>query len=381
MKIQTLGLSPPEIRSGALDSFATPGITSANWSILGMGDPTASGENINDVTALQISTVFSCIRVLSESVASLPLRLFNQTERGRIQEQINPLHHLLAVAPNEEMSSFTWVETTMCHLALTGNAYSQIQRAADGSPVALWPLNPRVTNPIRTPDGSLAYRTNDGGTGRILASKDVLHCPLTSFDGLIGMSPVMQARQMLGHDVAAEKFASRLFANYAMPQLALLTKKKVLPEDKSKMRHDWEALQSGSNQHRIAILDSETTLEKLSLTADECQFLQSRQFTRAGIAALFRVPAHMVGELQKLSNSNTENMNLSFVVDTLRPYLSRIEAEISRKLLPRVPGKINTLTVSFDVAERMRGDSAAQAAWANAGRKGGWLTGNDVRRS
>jgi HK97 family phage portal protein len=333
---------------------------------------------------MQITTVFSCIRILAESVASLPVKLFTVTDKGRIQELNNPLHFLLSVSPNEEMSSFTLVETLVCHLALTGNAYMQIQRGSDGAPVALWPLSPRLTMPVRLPNGTLAYRTSDGmggGQTRILAARDVVHLPLTSWDGMVGMSPIMQARQSLGLAVAAEKFGARLFANSAVPQLVLTTTNKVKPEDKVKMRRDWEDLQSGSNQHRVAVLDQDLKVEKLSITPEEAQFLETRRYTRSDIAALFRIPAHMIGELQKLSNSNTENMNLSFVVDTLRPYLSRIEAEITRKLLPRETGKVSSLTVQFDVAERLRGDYASQTAGAAVGRQWGWLSGNDVRRS
>ena len=384
MAIQTLGLSPPERRTSPLDNPANSLSSPAAWGWLSGGRESAAGELINDVTALQITTVFSCIRILAESVASLPVKLFTLTDKGRIQELNNPLHYLLSVSPNEDMSSFTLFETLTCHLALTGNAYLQIQRSPDGSPLALWPLSPRLTVPVRLPNGTLAYKTSDGMTGgqtRILAAKDVIHVPLTSWDGLVGMSPIMQAKQSLGLAAAAEKFGARLFANSAVPQLAITTSHTVKPEDRAKMRKDWEALQVGSNQHRVAILDQDLKIEKLSITPEEGQFLETRHYTRADIAALFRVPAHMVGELQKLSNSNTENMNLSFVVDTLRPYLSRIEAEITRKLLTGDAGRQTNLTVQFDVTERLRGDTAAQTAGAAVGRQWGWLSGNDVRRS
>ena len=384
MPIQTLGLSVPEKRSNPLDNPANRLTDPAVWGWLSGGSVSDAGELINDATAMQITTVFSCIRILAESVASLPVKLFTVTDKGRIQELNNPLHFLLSVSPNEEMSSFTLVETLVCHLALTGNAYVQIQRGSDGAPVALWPLSPRLTMPVRLPNGTLAYRTSDGmggGQTRILAARDVVHVPLTSWDGLVGMSPIMQARQSLGLAVAAEKFGARLFANSAVPQLVLTTANKVKPEDKVKMRQDWEELQSRTNQHRVAVLDQDLKIEKLSITPEEAQFLETRRYTRSDIAALFRIPAHMIGELQKLSNSNTENMNLSFVVDTLRPYLSRIEAEITRKLLPRETGKVSTLTVQFDVTERLRGDYASQTAGAAVGRQWGWLSGNDVRRS
>jgi HK97 family phage portal protein len=191
----------------------------------------------------------------------------------------------------------------------------------------------------------------------------------------------MQAKRTLGLSIAAEKYGSRLFSNSAIPSVVLTTENKVKPEDRMKMRQDWEVLQGGKNQHRLAVLDQGLKVEKLSVTNEEAQFLELRQFTRAEIASLFRIPVHMVGELQKLSNSNTENMNLSFVVDTLRPYISRIEAEVTKKLLPREAGKPSSLQVQFDTSERLRGDTVAQTAGAATGRQWGWLTANDVRRS
>jgi HK97 family phage portal protein len=234
------------------------------------------------------------------------------------------------------------------------------------------------------PNGDLAYRTSDGETGgrtRIIAAKDMLHPRLTSWDGILGMSPVTMARHALGLDQGAEKFGSRLFANSAVPSVVLTSPNKYKPEDKIKMRADFEALQTGHNQHRTAILDDGLSLLKLSLTAEESQFLETRKFSRAQIASIFRIPAHMVGELGKMSNSNTEQMSISFVTDTLQGYMSRLQAEITRKLLPREIGKPSNIEVLFDVTQRLKGDTTAQAAWATAGRNGGWLTANDVRRS
>jgi HK97 family phage portal protein len=296
----------------------------------------------------------------------------------------HPLAHLLSFEPNPDMSSFDWLECVVAHMMIAGNSYSQIERAPDGTPVALWPLNPRKTEPVRLPNGDLAYRTSDGETGgntRILLAKDVLHPKLISWDGILGMSPVTMARRSLGLAVATEKYGSRLFANNATPSLALSTAAEIKPEKKTQMRADWEQLQTGNNQHRVAILDNGLTIAKMSLTADEAQFLETRKYTRSDIAALFKVPPHYVGELSKMTNSNSEQQNLLFVTDTLRPLISRLEAEITRKLLPRVPGKSSNTQILFDVTERLRGDYASQTTGAASGRQWGWLTANDVRRS
>jgi HK97 family phage portal protein len=387
MSLIKLGLTQPTVteqRSNPLESPSVPLSAGWGWGWLEGGRGSDAGELISDATAMQHSTVYSCVRILAESVSSLPLQLFTNTQNGKIQDVNSPLSYLLSVAPNEEMTSISWIETVMTHLSLTGNSYSEIQRSPDdGSPVALWPLNPRLTVPVRLPNGDLAYKTTDGevaGKQRVIQSKDILHPLLNSWDGLVGMSPILQARQAVGLGIAAEKYGARLFANGAIPQLVMSNEAKFKPEDKHRMRADWEALQSAGNQHRIAILDQGTKLDKISMTAEESQFLGTRMYTRSDIAALFRVPSHYVGENQKLSNSNTEQMNSQFVTETLRPYLSKLEAEITRKLL-RPSGKPNTLTVKFNDAERLRGDNASQTVAAATGRQWGWLSANDVRRS
>ena len=126
MSIQTLGLIQPERRTTPLDNPAVNLNDPSVWGVLSGGYTSDAGEVINDTTAMKISTVYTCIRVLAESVASLPLRLLKITPQGRIQELENPLHYLLSVSPNPEMTSFVYFETVTAHLSLTGNSYSEI---------------------------------------------------------------------------------------------------------------------------------------------------------------------------------------------------------------------------------------------------------------
>jgi HK97 family phage portal protein len=383
MELISLGLSVPEKRSNPLDNPSISLNSPGNLAFLTGGYNTDSGEVINDSTAMKISTVYTCIRVLSESVASLPVRLLRVTPQGRVQELENPLHYLLSVAPNPEMTSFVYFETVTAHLSLTGNSYSEIERAADSTPLALWPLNPRLTKPMRMPNGDLAYETTDGETGgkrRILPADRVLHVPLTSFDGIVGLSPIMQAARALGVAVAVEKFGSRFFGNNSTPAGILTTENKIKAEDKSKMRVDWEELHSGQNQRRVGILDQSLKYQQIGISPEESQFIETRVHQRSDICAIFRVPVHMAGSEQKLSNSNVEQMNLAFITDTLRPILSRIEAELVKKLMPRELGKVSELTVQFDLSERQRGDTAAQVSLIAAGRQWGVLSANDGLR-
>jgi HK97 family phage portal protein len=274
---QSRATKQQEKRSNPLDNPSNSLSLTGGWEwLFSGGRETDAGELINDQTALK-STVYACVRVLSESVASLPIRLLRVTPQGRVQEIQDPLYHLLAIAPNSEMTSFLFFETITFHLSLTGNSYSEIERSADGTPLALWPLNPRLTRAIRLPNGDLAYQTQDGevgGSNRVIQAANMLHVPLMSYDGIVGLSPIQQAARALGLAAGAEKYGSRIFANGAVPMVAIKTNAKVKPEDKTKMRADWESLQTGSNQHRVAILDQDTSIEKLGITPEESQFLQ-----------------------------------------------------------------------------------------------------------
>ncbi|WP_433963850.1 phage portal protein [Tunturiibacter gelidiferens] len=344
MKIQTLGLTQPEKRNSVLENPAVPLSSVAQWEFLGAGSDTEAAEIVNTNTALQLSTVFSCVKILAESVSSLPLNLYSKTATGRTLETAHPLSYLLGSEPNPEMDYVSWMEVCMSHLALTGNSYCQIQRDAEQNPIALWPLSPRQTHPYRLKNNQLVYRTEDGGVQRMLAAADVLHVKTISFDGLLGMSPILQCKRLLGGQIAAEKYGSRFFANNATPSgiLTMPATMKVKPEDKPKMRADWESQQAGSNQHRVNILDQGATYQQISISPEEGQFLEVMQFNRAQIGSIYRISSHLLGSETRQTDANVESMNSSFLSQTLNPYLVKFESEISKKLLPRTPGQHST---------------------------------------
>lgn len=355
------------------------------WRWVSGGSVSDSGELVDDATALSIATVFASVRVLSESVASLPLRLYRKTPQGRIEAIDHPLHYLLSVAPNDETTAFTLWEVVVKSLALTGNAYVEIERDGAGNPTGLWPLNPRQTRPIRLSSGRLAYETSDGTPSsdqrRTILSQNLLHVPLfPSFDGITGLSPLDLARQTLGEAISVQKLGARFFRNFSTPSVAIELAEQVDSKTKDLMRDQWEQLQSGSNSHRVAILDQGATVKPISISPEQAQFLETRRFTREQVAALYRVPVHMVGDNQKLSNASAEQLNLSFIVDSLRPYLSRIEAEIVRKLLKPQPGQPAEFMAQFDVSERLRGDTAAATTYYRTAIQFGWMNPNEVRR-
>jgi HK97 family phage portal protein len=354
----------------------------ALFSYLNDSRGTDAGELVSEHNALETVTVLACVRVIAESVSSLPLKLYERSGNGRSEALDNPLYRLLAHEPNAEQSAFTFYETLTGCLALTGNCYAQIQRNIAGQPIALWPLDPRVTTPVRLPSGALAFETRDGETNgkvRIIAAADMLHVPLFSFNGLKGLSPVHLARQSIGAERAAQKFGARFFGNGARPGGILSTKSTSIdPKALVGMRESFESSNGGSNQGRLAVLPGDWTYSAIGVSPEDSQFLETLQYGRSQIAALFRVPPHMVGDTSRLSNANHEQMSLSFVTDTLRPYLTRIESEFSRKLLGAdAPAKLQLV---FDVSERLRTDFETTQKGYQTGVLSGWLSRNDVRR-
>ncbi len=368
-----LGLS---VRSNALEnpsvSLASPGI----WAWLSNSEPTASGELVNEHTALQVVTVFACVKAISESVASLPLKLFAKTPNGKAESVDNPIHSLLSVAPNPEMTAFSFWLAMVGSMALTGNAYAQIQRDDNDEPIALWPLNSRLTAPIRLANGLLAYETGDGmqnGQKRIINASDVLSLPLFSLDGIHGLSPIMQARQTLGLARATEKFGARFFGGGARPGGILSTPAKLDEKGLQSARDTWQSAQGGANQGRTALLTGDWKYSPLGLSPEEGQFLETQNFTRQQIAALFRVPPHLAGNPSRLSDNNQQSSNLSFLQDCLSSYIHCIEAEVQKKLLS------STYFVRFDTGERLRADLTQTMAAIAMGRQWAILTTNEAR--
>ena len=249
-----------EQRSGSFDDPASPLTAIAVWNEMD-GGITASGESISEKTALAISTVYTCVTILSEAIASLPCRLMQTSARGQEEALEHYLYSLLAYSPNDDMTAFTFWSTIVGCSALTGNAYAQITRDLDGTPNGFWPLHPLKTQPVRQPDGALAFRTSDGmkdGTYRVIASKDILHFPLFGLDGIKGISPVRAARESFALVKAAEKYGARWFGNGAAVPSVLINKgAKPDPKVQRELTESWQSKHGGANAHTQAFL-SET---------------------------------------------------------------------------------------------------------------------------
>ena len=322
----------------------------------------SSGKRVNERSAMQMTAVYSCVRILAEAVAGLPLHLYRYKEDGGKEKALDhPLYLLLHDEPNPEMSSFVFRETLMTHLLLWGNAYAQIIRNGRGEVMALYPLMPDRMAVDRDDKGQLYYEyTTSADDAPIskssivrLKPSDVLHIPGLGFDGLVGYSPIAMAKNAIGLAIATEEYGSKFFANGAQPS--------GVPEhpgtikDPQRVRDSWMSQFGGSaNSNKIAVLEEGLKYTPISISPEQAQFLETRKFQINEIARIFRVPPHMVGDLEKSSFSNIEQQSLEFVKYTLEPWLVRWEQSIQRILFSADEKK--RYFVRFNVEGLLRGD-------------------------
>ena len=344
-----------------------------------------SGKRVNERSAMQMTAVYSCVRILSEAVASLPLHFYEYREDGsKVKATDHPLYFLLHDEPNPEMSSYTFREVLMTHLLLWGNAYSQIIRNGKGEVVALYPLMPDRMTVDRDEKGKIYYKyqmTSDDaqtmkGQTVVLKSTDVLHIPGLGFDGLVGYSPIAMAKNAIGMAIACEEFGAKFFANGAAPS-GVLEHPGTL-KDPSRVRESWTQTFGGSsNANKVAVLEEGMKYTPISISPEQAQFLETRKFQINEIARIFRVPPHMVGDLEKSSFSNIEQQSLEFVKYTLDPWVSRWEQAMVRSLLSAEDKK--KYFIKFNVDGLLRGDYQSRMNGYAVGRQNGWLSANDIR--
>jgi len=344
----------------------------------------SSGKRVNERSAMQMTAVYACVRILSEAIASLPLNFYKHNERGGKEKAVShPLYFLLHDEPNGEMTSFAFRETLMTHLLLWGNAYAQIIRNGKGEVMGLYPLMPDRMDVDRNENGEIYYRyivsRDDAPINKQytvdLAAADVLHVPGLGFDGLVGYSPIAMAKNAVGMAIACEEYGANFFSNGATPGGLLEFPGTV--KDPEKIRESWNAGFGGGNSHKVAILEEGMKYTPITISPNEAQFLETRKFQINEIARIFRVPPHMVGDLEKSSFSNIEQQSLEFVKYTLDPWVVRWEQSLCRSLLTREEKR--DYFFKFNLDGLLRGDYQSRMNGYAIGRQNGWMSANDIR--
>ncbi len=337
---------------------------------------TTSGKTVNERTAMQTTAVYACVRILAETIASLPLHVYKYTDRGKEKALDHRLYYLLHDEPNPEMTSFVFRETLMSHLLLWGNAYAQVIRDGRGNVLALYPLLPDRMTVNRSLDGELFYEYHKGTGTVILRRDEVLHIPGLGFDGLVGYSPIAMAKNAIGMAIATEEYGAKFFANGANPGGVL--EHPGVVKDPARIRESWNAVYQGSgNAHRVAVLEEGMKFQSIGIPPEQAQFLETRKFQTEEICRIFRVPPHLVANLDKATFSNIEHQSISFVVHTIRPWLVRLEQGMNKALLSK--SEKGQYFVGFVVDGLLRGDYASRMQGYAVGIQNGFLSPNDIR--
>lgn len=329
--------------------------------------------------ALRLAAVYACVRILSETMASLPIVIYRtRPDGGKDRIKDHWLYHRLARTPNRYQNPFEWREMLQGHLTLRGNAYCQILANAKGEITELLPIHPDRVKLEMLTNGDYRYRISQaGGAELILPRGEVWHLRGLSSDGLLGMSPIELARESLGMALAAQDYGARFFANDAKPTGGWIEFPGNFKDAEAKrvFRESYQQAQAGANRGKVLVLENGMKFHEVGVTNKDAQFLELRKFQITDIARLFRVPPHMIADLDRATFSNIEQQSLEFVMHTMTPWAERWEAAIGRDLI----FDSEALEVEFDFSNLMRGDVASRSAYYQSGIQNGWLTRNEAR--
>lgn len=334
---------------------------------------------VNEHTALQISTVWSCVRVIAESIAMLPADVIERSNGRRSEVADHPVSWLLNMSPDGEIPAFHARESLQQWALLWPGGYAEIERDLGQRPAALHLLAPDRVDPRRDEAGRLIYRVtqDDGGTVDVPA-RNMLHLRGPSWDGTAGYGLIMLARRSLGLTAGLEVFGSAFFRNGAQLGTRYTTEQRLAPEQIKELREQIEKLHGGAaNAFKPAIFHSGLKVEDSTMPLRDAQFLEGRRFQVLEVARWFRVPPHLLAELERATHSNVEQEQLAFVAHCLLPWAKRFEAEVNIKLFGR--NQAGRQQVKLNFGALLRGDLKSRYEAYKIGREGGWLNADDIR--
>ena len=348
------------------------------------GNANTTGRPVTPATAVGSTAVWAAVRIISESIATLPLRVYERRDGGRVIATEHPLYPILHDRPNPRQTAVEYREQQLASLLLWGNAYTWIDRWPSGRPRNLWPIRPdRVTVRIdvateNDPVPSLVYvvSTHDGGQ-RVYAADDILHVRGLSSDGLMGLSPIAVHRDAVGLEQAEREFAGRFFGNNGRPGGVLKVAGRLSNDAAVRLKQSWETAHRGlENAHRVAVLEEGIEWQSMGMPLQDAQFVEQRRFSIEEIARIFRVPLHLMGDLQRATYSNIEHQSIEFVVHTIRPWCVRLEQAYATLLYP---SERQALYVEHSVDALLRGDIKSRYDAYAVARQWGWLSVNEIR--
>lgn len=361
-----------------LFSRSTPSpATHAFWR--SMATPLAlSGIKVTCDTAMRHAAVYACVKVLSETIASLPLNVYERKSNKTTKASAHPLYNLLHNQPNNDMTSYSWRQIMVTQDQLHGNHYSQIIRTNGGKVVGLYPLNPTKMQIMRNKDGEIVYKYTADDGEVALTRNDVLHIVGFSYDGITGISQIIAGANTIGLSMAMEQFGSEFFKNGAHGSGVLKLPQTLSDEAYQRLSKAWGEKYTGiGNSNKPIILEGGADWTSMTISNEQSQFLESRKFQIADIARIFRVPLHMINELDKATFSNIEHQSIEFVRDTIRPIATRIEQAMNAKLFSEAERE--KYFVKFNLDALLRGDTKSRYEAYGMAIRDGWMSRNEAR--
>lgn len=346
---------------------------------LGGGINTTAGQIVNKDAAMRLSAVYACVRVLGETLASTPITLYKRVSNGGREKAVDHrLYNVVSKKPNRFQTKFSFFELGMYRLNLEGVSYNRIVVMPNGK-VQLIPLPTYQVTPTLTPDYELRYVYVDQfGKTQVLLEDEVLRVMFMSDDGIRPMSVIKSQKESIGAGLSAQEYSNRFFANDATPRAYIQMPGRFKDkEQKQQFRKDWKETNGGVNRGDMAILEGGLELKSIQLSNEDSQFLESRHYNRSEIAGVFRVPPHMIGDLERSTNNNIEHQSLEFVTYTMAPWFNRWEQSLSQTLLTELEQE--TYYFEFNVDGLLRGDSAARSQFYKDAIYAGWMSRNEVR--
>ena len=338
----------------------------------------SSGKVVTADKAIQLSAVWACVRLLSESISTLPLKIYvRQPDGSRKAATDHPAYSILCRRPNSEMTPSRFMLMVVASICLRGNAFIEKKFIANRL-VSLVPLLPQNMVVKRLVTGALEYKYTENGNERVIPVKNIMHIRGFGLDGVCGMMPMKTGRDVIGSAMAVEESAAKIFEQ-GLQSSGFLTAEQALNDDQRERLREYMAKFTGSkNAGKIMVLEGGLKYQGVTMNPEDAQMLESRAFSIEEICRWFRVPPFMVGHTTKQSSwaSSLEGMNLQFLTHTLRPLLVNIEQEIDRCLLD----SDDDVFAEFSVEGLLRADSAGRAAYYTSALQNGWMSRNDVRR-
>lgn len=346
------------------------------------GTPTKSGVTVNEQTSLRHLTVFSCVRVRSESFASLPLSVYRRRKNGKGRDEAydHPIYDIVHSAPNSDMTSMTWRETMNGHLDLSGNCYGLITRNRRGQIIEVYPWDWRMIEPKRNQDtGRIEYHLDDRGKIEILPPNKVFHVPGLGFDGIKGYSIIQLAREAVGVGMAISEFTARFFGQGMNVGSVFQTDQALGQEAVDKLRE--QLLEKGAgmaNSWMPLVLHSGLKFARIPMPLTDAQFIENIKLNKNEICGLFRVPPHLVADLERATFSNIEHQSIGYVVFSMIPQITRFEQTMNWKLFTPEERQAGYYT-KFNVDALLRGDAKSRAEALAIKRQNGVINANEWR--